>query len=52
MDVAVAVRAYLDRMIQQVAGVTILLLDSETVSWGAEWPAGPFRLSLWLTPYT
>lgn len=31
MDVAAAVRAYLDRMIQQVSGVTILLLDSETV---------------------
>lgn len=31
MDVTVAVRSYLDRMIQQVSGVTILLLDSETV---------------------
>lgn len=32
MDVAAAVRAYLDRMIQQVSGVTILLLDNETVN--------------------
>jgi hypothetical protein len=31
MDVAAAVKAYLERMIQQVGGVTILLLDSETV---------------------
>lgn len=31
MDVTAAVRAYLDRMIQQVSGVSILLLDAETV---------------------